>query len=91
MSISEEPDHVLGFKEPRHCGGTYQIDQKSSDQAWRFISQETDKLEKQIEDMKDLALLIEDGMMCKRQRDYWRNEARRLYYKNKKLLTTHRD
>ena len=85
MSIGEDSDRVLGFKEPRHCGGAYHLDDKSSSLAWEFVNKETDKMENQIESLKDLALLVEDGMMLKRQRDYWRDEARRLYYENKSL------
>lgn len=68
-------DRELGFNPPRHMGGNYPLNLLNAKEAWAFINERKEVLERELEQLTDISLLLEDGLMLREQRDYWREQA----------------
>ena len=68
-------DRDLGFNPPRHMGGHLPLEQRTAKEAWIYINKRRSNLEQELEQLTDLSLLLEDGLMLREQRDYWREQA----------------
>lgn len=68
-------DKELGFNPPKHMGGHYPLNLLNAKETWGYINERKEALERELEQLTDISLLLEDGLMLRKQRDYWREQA----------------